>query len=747
MRLPVSLRRQAVAAAVAATCCTALSSHAQSVDATADAPVKAEPESATDTKPAPAPDNIQRVEIKGAAEAYDPRRDDTASKIIVTSEEIARYGDTSVNDVLKRLPGITVSGAAGRSGGEIRMRGLGSGYTQILLNGERAPAGFSIDTLAPDVIERIEIVRAASAEFSTQSIAGTINIVLKKSVKTAQRVLKLNAGKSVEAFNPSASLQLSDKLGDMSYSLGANVWRYRYDNRTPTDDTRTDPAGQVVMLQRSHPHNQGSPDGLNLSPRLNWTLRDGDTVIWQTFVNVNRNDHHGEEVIDTPLGTPPQYDSSASRQSGNTTFVRTDVNWVHKLAGGGKLDAKVGINGMRSRNLWNEVDYRAMTLARDDTVRTSSDEHGITSQGKYSTPLVPGHELSMGWDGGSTRREDVRTERGVDFPGAPGDNSDEGYEAKVNRLALYVQDEWNVTPRWSMYVGVRWEGIDTTSAGATFDTVRQKTAVWSPLVQTLYKIPDTRDQLRLALTRTYKAPPTGNLIPRRFTSTNNSQTEPDRRGNPDLRPELATGIDASYEHYWAENALLSAAVSMRHISGYTRQGLLLDPNERWVSTPINNGSAITRSLELEAKFPLSAVMKDAPGVDLRASVNRNWSRVTAVPGPDNRLDQQTPLSATVGFDYKTRDGKLTTGASFAFRTGGAVRIDVNQTGYQSVRRDLDLYALWKFDARWQLRVAVTNALGQDYLYDSAYADVSGVRRRSGRFAGYPLGRVSLELRF
>jgi outer membrane receptor for ferrienterochelin and colicins len=33
------------------------------------------------------------------------------------------------------------------------------------------------------VIERIEVLRAASAEFSTQSIAGTINIVLKKAVK------------------------------------------------------------------------------------------------------------------------------------------------------------------------------------------------------------------------------------------------------------------------------------------------------------------------------------------------------------------------------------------------------------------------------------------------------------------------------------------------------------------------------------------------------------------------------------
>lgn len=136
--------------------------------------------------------------------AYDPRRDDTASKIVVNHEEIVKYGDTSVLDVLKRVPGVTVSAGNGR-GGEIQMRGLGSGYTQILINGERAPAGFSIDSLSPDVIEKIEVLRAASAEYSTRSIAGTINIVLKKAIKTAQRELKAGYGSGAGLRSPTAT--------------------------------------------------------------------------------------------------------------------------------------------------------------------------------------------------------------------------------------------------------------------------------------------------------------------------------------------------------------------------------------------------------------------------------------------------------------------------------------------------------------------------------------------------------------
>ncbi|TWI69594.1 outer membrane receptor for ferrienterochelin and colicin [Pseudoduganella lurida] len=711
---------------------------AQTIDAVVKPAAEKQPQPA-DVAP------MQKVEIKGAAAAYDPRRDDTASKIVVSTEEIQKYGDTAITDVFKRLPGITVGGN-GRGNGEIRMRGLGSGYTQILLNGERAPAGFSIDTLSPDVIERIEIVRAASAEFSTQSIAGTINIVLKKAVKTAQREVKLSAAKSADQNSPSASLQMSDKAGAMSYSLGANFWRGTYDREAPIAETRTAPDGMPTMDRRTRQQDSGRWEGLNLAPRVNWNLADGDTLTSQTFVNYNRNRYHGYADTDTSLGAPPPFEERDMRQSNWNLFAREDVNLVTKLGEGAKLDAKVGISGNRAEGTWHELDYRGGALARDAVVLSETTEKGLSTQGKYSRPFLEEHALSMGWDAGYTVRDDSRVERDADLPGAINDDSDEGYEATVKRLALYAQDEWNITPRWSMYAGLRWEGLETTSDGDSFDEVSQVNSVWSPLAQTLYKLPDSRDQVRLALTRTYKAPPTGNLVPRRFTSTNNSQTEPDRRGNPDLKPELASGIDAAYEHYWGENALLSAAASMRRISGYTRQGLFLE-NGRWVATPVNDGNAVTRSLELEAKFPLAAVMTNAPGVDVRASVSRNWSSVDSVPGPDNRLDQQTPLSATFGADYKSPDGKLTTGASFAFKNGGPVRIDVNQTGYQAVRRDLDVYALWKFNPQYQLRVAVSNLLGQDALSDTAYTDENGTLRRASQYPGYAQGRATLEMRF
>ena len=736
----------------------------------ADAATAAEPATlpeAADTKAgnavqqaAPAP--MQKVQIKGSAATYDARRDDTASKIVVNSEEIQKYGDTSVNDVLKRLPGITVGGAAGRSGGEIRMRGLGAGYTQILINGERAPAGFSIDNLSPDVIERIEVLRAASAEFSTQSIAGTINIVLKKAVKVAQHEVKVSGAKGSNFSSPSASVQLSDKRDAMSYSFGANAWRYMYNRTTPSTETGADAAGVPNVDRSATWQDQGRSDGFNLSPRVNWTLDGGDTLTSQSFFNLNKfeSNSHSRTSVNLAGDPGPNYDRIDGTFDSHNGYGRTDLNWVHKLAEGAKLDLKAGVS--KNRNTTNSLQLGGNRGAPPNLLRTvesHSGELGFSTQGKYSTPMTFGsraegsdedpveHALALGWDAGVTDRDDSRIQREQPLPGSlPPDNNDEDFSARATRVAFYGQDEWNLTPRWSIYTGVRWEGLETSIEGDNLEPVRQRSSVFSPLMQTLIKLPNKKDQIRVALTRTYKAPATSSLVPRRFTSSNNSRLEPDRRGNPRLKPEVALGLDASFEHYWGEGGMLSASASVRRIEDYMHQGLVQE-GERWVSTLINDGRAETRGIELEAKFPLRALLDHAPALDLRASISRNWSTVDSVPGPDNRLDQQVPLSATVGVDYKSPDGMLSTGSSFSFRNGGLARLSETQSAYNAVRRDLDVYALWKLDRQNSLRVAVSNLLAQDYETESLYSDSRGTLNRSSVAEGETQFRVTVERRF
>jgi outer membrane receptor for ferrienterochelin and colicins len=725
------LRLTLLAAALA----TALPSYAQQAAAPKAAPVKA------------APATLQQVEVKGSTAAYDARRDDTATKIVMNSDEIVKYGDTTVLDVLKRLPGVTVSGASGR-GGEVRMRGLGSGYTQILVNGERAPAGFSMDSLAPDSIERIEVIRAATAEFSTQSIAGTINIVLKKAVKKALREFKFGLGVGEGVVSPNYNLQLSDRKGQLSYSFSINGFHNRFQRDTPSVEEGFNAAGSQTLLRNATFFEDGGFDGINIGPRLNWTFDNGDTLTSQTFINLGRFQRDAQAVTTTSIGSGSRYPYVEWDMTNENRFLREDLNWVKKLEGGAKLDLKIGgvIGQLRNDSYRRGYSTRDGVQRLDQYVKSRGTDKGATSTGKYSSPLGEGHALALGWDGGFNTRDDARIQVEQPFPGTIPMNEAQNFTGDVSRLALYGQDEWNVTKNWSVYLGLRWEGINTEVSGSNFVDSSTRSSVFSPLFQTLYKLPGTKgDQLRFAVTRTYKAPNVQSLIPRRFASTNNSATEPDFIGNPDLKPELALGFDASYEHYFAEGAMVSISGTVRKISDYTRNGTFLEADGRWVTKLVNDGNANTRGIELEAKFPLKAVMKNAPAVDLRANFARNWSSVDAVVGPNNRLDAQTPFSATLGADWKK--GQLTAGGSYSFRSGGPVRLSVNQSSYTTARRDLEMYVLWKFDAKQQIRFTASNLLEQDFVNETTYQDVTGTLKSRSTSPGTLAMRVQMEVKF
>jgi outer membrane receptor for ferrienterochelin and colicin len=137
---------------------------------------------------------------------------------VVGREELQRYGDSSLSGALKRQPGLSIAAS-----GEIRLRGLGAGYIQILIDGEPAPSGFAIDTLSPDLVERIEIQRSAQADASAQAVAGSINIVMRKSAGPARRSLKLGAERQAGATSPAATLQWTGRGSIASYGLNATL--------------------------------------------------------------------------------------------------------------------------------------------------------------------------------------------------------------------------------------------------------------------------------------------------------------------------------------------------------------------------------------------------------------------------------------------------------------------------------------------------------------------------------------------
>jgi iron complex outermembrane receptor protein len=689
---------------------------------------------------------IQQVTVSGArADDTEARRLSTAAKMVFGREELERNGDTSVSEVLKRLPGVTIGGAPGRGGGGVRMRGMGNGYTQMLVNGERPPPGFSLESLSPDQVERIEVMRGPVAEHSTQAIAGTINIILREGYQ--QKDVQLRLADNIEQGRHGANVSLAapGKAGNLSWMMTGSLMQNRPHNESDTVNLSTRKDGTVEREQRIHDEGGGVFEGIFLSPRLAYKFANGDTLSFQPFLASNRSRNGADSLLDQPIGSvAPEYAQQRSDSRSNSTFLRGFGNWLHRGEAGARLEVKFGFTGGRndSDTARNTFDAGGNALRRYLDSDASRDS-GVNLGGKYSRPLGQGHLFAAGWDLEASKRRQDHVAAGDSA--ALFDDGGASLAAQSRRVALFVQDEWDVTPQFSTYLGLRWEGIRVTSDGGdngAGSDVENTSTVWSPVLHGVWRIPGhEKDQIRGSLTRSYKAPALNDLIAVPTISTYNDATRPDRTGNPHLKPELATGIDLAYEHYLSKSGLLSASGFVRNIEDLMRRQTVLN-SARWVSTPVNIGKARTSGLELEAKFPLAALWPDAPLVDLRSNYSRFWSRVDGIPGPNNRLDQQPKQTANLGLDYRAKGLPLTLGGSLNWTPETLVQTTVNETALTGTKRQFDVYGLWKVNAMSQLRLSANNLDAR--VYDTARSLDTGALVQSAATAAHTYTQLGIR---
>jgi iron complex outermembrane receptor protein len=703
------------------------------------------PAPAPATSPAPEPE-AQKVTITGGrGNETDQRRQSTAGKLIFGREELDRNGDTTLGDVLKRLPGVTLGGRPGR-GGEIRFRGLGSGFTQILLNGERAPRGFSIESLSPDQVERVEIIRGAVAEFSTQAISGTINIVLREGFQQKETQIRLNDSIENGRHTVNASITHPGKIGELSYSLSGSISDGSTEDQNLTENREFNP--QPSLVQQLQTERQNNNRGITFTPRFSYRLSNGDTLVFQPLIVKNRNESTGQVLLTQQIDPVLPYASAITRDKSDTQVIRAFGTYQRRLADSARLNLKYGFGRVHNesqglRLQFDQAGALINTIQDTNDVRDNSSNIG----GKYTAPLEnllgKGHLLAIGLDAEFGDRDQTRVslDNGVNEFAESGINS----ISRTRRLAGFIQDEWDITEKWSVNLGLRFESIRTRSELAG-KPINNSSNVFSPVLNTVVRLPgETKDQVRASLTKSYRAPTLNDLIALPSLSRLNSATRPDRIGNPNLQPELATGIDLAYEHYLSRSGILSVNLFRRNLKDLIRRAVTLE-NARFVSTPINAGKANTSGIELEAKFQLAELMENAPGLDFRLNYSRFYSRVKDVPGPNNRLDSQAKQTGNFGLDYRLPKSPLTVGGSLNLTPSFATQISSTESSNTGSKQQLDLYGLWKFSAATQLRVSVSNLLHRDAESANQVLTGNGAQTATSNSRTYATFGVKLEFK-
>ncbi|MGL6351514.1 MAG: TonB-dependent receptor plug domain-containing protein, partial [Aeromonas sp.] len=137
----------------------------------------------------------QEVMVVTASGFQQKIEDSAASISVITREQLEKRAYRDVTDALKDVPGVVVTG--GGSSSDISIRGMGSKYTLMLVDGKKVDSrgtrpnsdgpGIEQGWLPPlQAIERIEVVRGPmSSRYGSDAMGGVINVITRKTTGLA----------------------------------------------------------------------------------------------------------------------------------------------------------------------------------------------------------------------------------------------------------------------------------------------------------------------------------------------------------------------------------------------------------------------------------------------------------------------------------------------------------------------------------------------------------------------------------
>lgn len=655
----------------------------------------------------------QTVEIQARSETQLAQQS-AAAKTVVTNAELVKFGDNNIFDAMRRVPGVQVNN------NKIQLLGMNAAYTQVLIDGE-PPRGVNVEDIPMQMIERIEIYRTANAQFSTQAMAGTVNIILKRAATTNQQSIKLTASHAQREAG-SVEWNKTGKDGNLSHNIAVTASLNSFGMNVPavstTDQYLSAPNDNNPQLYRVRTEKRLTDRDLRISPRFSYKTEDNINLTSTTMFAYNNMEADSSKNYSLLSGPGVDYPRSLFHDTQERANLNSTVRATASLPSEIKLDVSGGFhanrmkNGQTSNN-YDEQNKLSLVRSYDTSVRVL----GMHTSGKASIPGSAEHDIVLGWTGSRTtvniNRDQTDFYNGSTTPVFLPQNA----RNELTRAALYAQDEWKFQKNSSIYLGLRWETLRIKSEGSAQDSSNYASNILSPIVQTLWQLnPENTDRIRVGLAKTYQAPNDFYLVSPKIYSLNNSLQNPNFIGNPSLRPELAWALDSAFEHNGKDGWNYAIRTKLQQVDDLHRDIVYFE-NKAWWKKYINLGSAKSASLELSTQFPLKRFIADAPDLDVNMSYMHFWSTVKSLPEPYNQLNPYT-YQFTLGLNYRAKGLPLTLGMNAKLQDSHWQQTSLTEREYVKTPRTLDLYGLWKFDKQRQLRLAINN-LSNSTSSDSA----------------------------
>lgn len=189
-------------------------------------------------------------EREGSAAAITRQRNADNVKSVVATDTFGEIVDGNIGEMLKRVSGVATNLNEGEVD-QIFVRGMGSAYSAVTLDGTRLPSpasgkktrSFEVDKLPADYIESIEVIKAPTPDMDADSVGGTVNMITKSAFSLNGRRIAYSSGVNYKTLRHMSSffggVQASDVFGQKK-NLGVYLSVSYSDNYVPQDVTQMD---------------------------------------------------------------------------------------------------------------------------------------------------------------------------------------------------------------------------------------------------------------------------------------------------------------------------------------------------------------------------------------------------------------------------------------------------------------------------------------------------------------------------
>jgi iron complex outermembrane receptor protein len=633
-----------------------------------------------------------------AKSALDARAGKPNAIVVIEGAQLNQFNDLSIGDAIRRLPGVTFP-TVNRSR-DIKLRGIGKEYTQILLDGRPLLDGDSsrnmeVDRIPASFIERIEITRSPLASMESQGAAGTVNIITRRNFGASGGQITVGAGR-VEGNGVPGEFTAwqGGEVGSLRYFIGggyqrrfvqesANTYIFGANGTTPN-------RGNLVEQHRKF-------DEHTFLSRFEWKMDPANTIIFAPSY----------------LKTTEARDQHDRRLSTDQTYIDRDTHEVRgriRETYGSYLEWRHDLSAVSSTRAFFDYQKGREDTTRDSTQTTYNALGVITSGPTVQTPrFVPialerwapgaafrtqfgGHTFETGVGLAHTSRAENEERGGVPYVSR-------NYKIGESIYHAFISDSFSVLGRDRLTVGLRLEHSQTESVDFAGSGITRDATDLNPSLQ--YKVSAAPNiDFRLGVARTLRRPDLRELTPTTVTN-GGSIIDPDTRGNPNTLPERIWGADVGVDMFlFGRTGLLAANVFGRSIEDKIERTLTTEAG-RVISTPRNAGDGNLYGVELESRVPLNFI--SVPGITLWANATAMKSSLTdQQTGQTRRFAEQPNLVTNIGLDYYVPVWRTTFGVSYN-RTF-AYDQDIMIVG--GTRQQTEFSALDRLDA--SMRIALTD---------------------------------------